>query len=56
MAATPTLLNTDAVAPRDRAPQWREWVWQHFGGLESDFYGDTSLTATWPPRARATSS
>jgi hypothetical protein len=40
----PTLtLNTDAVAPRDRAPQWREWVWQHFGGLESDFYGDTQF-------------
>ena len=41
---TPSIaLNTDAVAPRDRAPQWREWVWQHFGGLESDFYGDAQF-------------
>lgn len=38
--AESTLMTTDVVAPRDRAPQWREWVWQHFGGLESDFYGD----------------
>ncbi|TFZ05261.1 helix-turn-helix domain-containing protein [Ramlibacter henchirensis] len=34
---------TDAVAPRDRAPQWCEWVWQHFGGLGSDLYGDTQF-------------
>jgi hypothetical protein len=40
MTAQPITLNTDAVAPRDRAPQWREWVYQHFGGLESDLYGD----------------
>ncbi|HVR53652.1 MAG TPA: helix-turn-helix domain-containing protein [Pseudorhodoferax sp.] len=38
---TPSVvLNTDAVAPRDRAPQWREWIWRHFGGLDSDLYGD----------------
>ena len=38
---TPSLvLSTDAVAPRDRAPQWREWIWRHFGGLDSDLYGD----------------
>jgi AraC-like DNA-binding protein len=42
MAAT-TLLTTDAVAERDRAPQWREWVYRHFGGLESDLYGDTGF-------------
>lgn len=42
MAAS-TLMSTDAVAPRDRAPQWREWVFQHFGGLESDLYGDTDF-------------
>ncbi len=36
-------MNTDVVAPRDRAPQWREWVSQHFGGLDSDFYGDTAF-------------
>lgn len=41
---TPSLvLSTDVVAPRDRAPQWREWVWRHFGGLESDLYGDTDF-------------
>lgn len=38
-----TLLCTDDVAPRERAPAWREWVFQHFGGLESDLYGDTSF-------------
>jgi AraC-like DNA-binding protein len=36
-------LSTDAVAPPDRAPQWREWVWQHFGGLQSDLYGDSDF-------------
>ena len=36
-----TLLSTDDVAPRERAPAWREWVFQHFGGLDSDLYGDT---------------
>ncbi|XAH23719.1 helix-turn-helix domain-containing protein [Xylophilus sp. GW821-FHT01B05] len=35
--------STDLVAPRERAPLWREWVWQHFGGLESDLYGDTEF-------------
>jgi AraC-like DNA-binding protein len=39
----PTLLSTDAVAPADRAPQWCEWVFQHFGGLQSELYGDTSF-------------
>jgi AraC-like DNA-binding protein len=41
--AAPTLLSTDAVAPHDRAPQWCEWVYQHFGGLRSDLYGDTEF-------------
>jgi AraC-like DNA-binding protein len=35
--------STDAVAPHDRAPQWREWVWRHFGGLQSDLYGDSAF-------------
>lgn len=35
-----TLMSTDAVAPRERAPLWCEWVHQHFGGLRSDLYGD----------------
>ena len=42
MAAS-TVLSTDVVAPRERAPHWREWVLQHFGGLESDLYGDTEF-------------
>lgn len=36
-------MSTDVVAPRERAPQWRAWIWQHFGGLESDLYGDTDF-------------
>lgn len=38
-----TLLSTDAVAPRDRAPQWCEWIASHFGGLQSDLYGDVDF-------------
>ncbi len=38
-----TLLSTNDVAPRERAPVWREWVFQHFGGLDSDLYGDTDF-------------
>lgn len=37
---TATLVSTDNVAPRERAPVWREWIWKHFGGLKSDLYGD----------------
>jgi len=33
-------MSTDSVAPAERAAIWREWVWTHFGGLESDLYGD----------------
>lgn len=41
---TPLLsMSTDHVAARERTAQWREWVWTHFGGLESDFYGDTGF-------------
>lgn len=42
MAAS-TLITTDEVALRDRAPQWCEWVSQHFGGLRSDLYGDVDF-------------
>ena len=38
-----TAVTTDDVAPRERAPLWREWIWKHFGGLESDLYGDTDF-------------
>ena len=40
---TATLVSTDNFAPRERAPVWREWIWKHFGGLESDLYGDTDF-------------
>jgi AraC-like DNA-binding protein len=36
-------LQTDDLAARERLGQWREWIAQHFGGLESDFYGDCSF-------------
>lgn len=36
-------LSTDVVAPRDRAPQWSEWIAGHFGGLQSDLYGDSDF-------------
>lgn len=38
-----TLFSTDELTARDRAPQWREWVHKHFGGLDSDLYGDTDF-------------
>jgi AraC-like DNA-binding protein len=38
-----SVMSTDAVAPSERAPAWRDWVWKHFGGLESDLYGDTGF-------------
>jgi len=38
-----TLLSTDVVAARDRAPQWCEWISRHFGGLQSDLYGDSDF-------------
>lgn len=32
--------STADLAPADRALAWRDRIWSHFGGLESDFYGD----------------
>ncbi|MFI5447835.1 helix-turn-helix domain-containing protein [Polaromonas sp. UC242_47] len=40
---TATEVSTDNVSPRERAPVWREWIWKHFGGLQSDLYGDTDF-------------
>jgi AraC-like DNA-binding protein len=37
------VMSTDAVAPGERAAAWRDWVWRHIGGLESDLYGDTGF-------------
>jgi AraC-like DNA-binding protein len=42
MTATP-IFATDALPRGDRAPLWRECIWKHFGGLESDFYGDAEF-------------
>eukprot|EP01030_Chromulinospumella_sphaerica_P024575 gene24575-24663_t len=36
-------LSTDDVTPKERAPLWCEWVFQQFGGLRSDLYGDTEF-------------
>lgn len=41
--STATAVSTDDVPPRERAPVWRDWIWKHFGGLESDLYGDTDF-------------
>lgn len=38
-----TSMTTDTLSPKDRAPVWREWIWKHFGGLQSDLYGDTEF-------------
>ena len=39
----PSAMNTDQVAPAERAAVWRDWIWTHFGGLESDLYGDDTF-------------
>lgn len=36
-------VSTDDFGPRERAPVWRDWIWKHFGGLESDLYGDADF-------------
>ncbi|MBX3608354.1 MAG: helix-turn-helix domain-containing protein [Hydrogenophaga sp.] len=41
--SAPHPMSTDIVAPAERAAIWREWVWTHFGGLDSDLYGDTEF-------------
>lgn len=38
-----TVVTTDLVAPRERAPVWREWIWKQFDGLGSHLYGDTEF-------------
>lgn len=45
-------LTTDSVGPSERADAWRDWIWRHFGGLESDLYGDTTFDGhLWASRA-----
>ena len=41
--AAASVMSTDSVAPIERAAIWRDWVWTHFGGLQSDLYGDTGF-------------
>lgn len=38
-----TVVTTDLVAPRERAPAWHEWIWKQFDGLGSYLYGDTEF-------------
>ena len=38
-----TALTTDDFVAKERAPVWCEWIWKHFGGLQSDLYGDTEF-------------
>ena len=38
-----SVMSTDSVEPIERAAIWRDWIWTHFGGLESDLYGDTEF-------------
>ena len=40
---TASVMSTDSVEPIERAAIWRDWIWTHFGGLESDLYGDTGF-------------
>ena len=37
------VVTTEHVAPRERAPVWRDWIWKHFGGLDCELYGDTEF-------------
>lgn len=47
-----TVMTTDAVGARERAHAWHEWIWRHFGGLDSDLYGDTDFDGhMWSTRA-----
>lgn len=41
---TPSLLmSTDELPIKERQGAWTHWIWQHFGGLESDLYGDADF-------------
>ena len=43
MGQPASAMNTDAVAPRERAGFWADWVDRLFHGLQSDLYGDTGF-------------
>ena len=43
MGQLASVMNTDAVAPRERPGFWADWVDRLFHGLQSDLYGDTAF-------------
>jgi AraC-like DNA-binding protein len=43
MGQLASVMNTDAVAPRERPGFWADWVDRLFHGLQSDLYGDTGF-------------
>ncbi len=43
MPASVNQMNTDQVAPADRAGYWSSWIDRLFHGLKSDLYGDTDF-------------
>lgn len=47
-----TVMTTDDVGAAERPHVWRDWIWHHFGGLDSDLYGDTAFDGhLWSTRA-----
>ncbi len=43
LATVPTTMNTDQVAPAERAGFWVDWMDRLFHGLKSDQYGDSGF-------------
>ncbi|MCA0242049.1 MAG: helix-turn-helix domain-containing protein [Proteobacteria bacterium] len=43
MRPTATAMNTDSVAPRERAGFWGDWIDRLFHGLKNDCYGDAGF-------------
>ena len=43
MSVSATAMNTDQVAPSERAAYWSDWIDRLFHGLRSDLYGDTDF-------------
>ncbi len=37
------LMSTDELPLKERQGAWTDWIWRHFGGLDSDLYGDTEF-------------
>lgn len=43
MVVSASVMDTDQVAPRERAGYWADWIDRLFNGLRSDLYGDTEF-------------